>query len=222
MIYRFLACCVLCMLGLFPLTAQEHNEDKILVSGMVTDVEGKPMKDVMVFVDSVKTKIKTNRKGLYKIKLSPKARVVTVYSPTLGVLSMDYKGQTKIGFVYTRENSPVSEEDLAALGFSLYPEPRGKTDWYADFSSILEILDKRFYNVRVTNGKIIIGKGPSRFHGESDPLVLVNDQIVNVSALSSIATSDVKLIRVIHRGSEAANYGGLRAANGVVLVTLKE
>lgn len=203
-----------------PTMAQENN-NKIQVMGTVTDVSGKPLKGVMVFVDSIKTKSKTNKKGIYRIKLSPDTKILTVYSPDLGVLSMNYTGQTNIGFTYTRESGPLSKENLTEIGFMVYQEPVGDTSWYTDYSSILELLDRRFYNVRVTNGKIKIGKGPSQFSGDSDPLVLVNNQSMNVSVLSTISTSDVKLIRVINRGSEAAFYGGLKAANGVILVTLK-
>ena len=83
-------------------------------------------------------------------------------------------------------------------------------------------MDKRFYNVRVTNGEIIIGKGANQFNGDTTPLILVDNQQRGIDALVSIATSDVKLIRVISRGSEAAQYGGLKAANGVILITLKQ
>jgi hypothetical protein len=44
---------------------------------------------------------------------------------------------------------------------------------------------------------------------------------VHVGELGTIPTSEVKLIRVIDKGSEAAQYGGLKAANGVILITLK-
>ena len=218
--YRVFLVITFVLISLTPATAQE-NDNKIQVMGTITDVSGKPLKGVMVFVDSIKTKSKTNRKGIYRIKLSPDTKILTVYSPDLGVLSKNYTGQTNIGFMYTRESGPLSKENLAEIGFTVYQKPVGDTSWYTDYSSILELLNLRFYNVRVTNGEIKIGKGPNQFSGDSDPLVLVNNQRMNINVLSTISTSDVKLIQVINRGSEAALYGGLKAANGVILITLK-
>ena len=120
-----------------------------------------------------------------------------------------------------QQTGPFTEEQLGELGFTLEPASKNNIDWYSDFATILDILDKRFYNVKVTNGVIKIGKGANQFSGDSTPLILVDNQQVNVSSLSTIPTTDVKLIRVIDKGSEAAQYGGLKAANGVILITLK-
>ena len=213
---------ILLLLGTLPMIAQEEAGQTIEVTGTVTDVNNAPIKNAMVFVDSVKTKAKTNKKGIYKVKLDPNAKVLTVYSPKMGVLSMEYTGQKKVSFMFTHENKPISKKALSDLGFSLYSKPKEDTSWYKDYSSILEILDKRFYNVRVTNGVVKIGKGPNHFHGESEPMVLVNDQPMDISVLGTIATTDVQRIEVIDDGSEAATYGGLRAANGVIIITLKQ
>ena len=173
-------------------------------------------------MDSVKTKVKTNKKGAYKIRIHPDTKLLTVYSEKFGVLSMEYTGQKKVSFLYKQDSKPLKEEELSKIGFKLYSEPKGDTSWYADFSSILDILDKRFYFAKVTNGKIKIGKGANQFSGDTDPLLLVDNQRMPISVLATIATSDVQLIRVIHNGSEAAQYGSLQAANGVILITLKK
>jgi len=220
MIYRFfLSICLL--IAFSNTTIAQENKSKIRVSGMVTDVNGNPLKGVMIFVDKVKTKVKSNKKGIYRIKMNPNSKLLTVYSPNLGILSVVYKGQSKVDFTYPEENEPVSEEMLGKLGFTLEPAPK-IDNHYSDFSSILEILDKRFYNVKVTNGEIVIGKGINNFSGDRTPLILVDNRQVNVEDLSNIATTDVKSIRVISKGSEAAGYGGLKAANGVILITLKK
>ena len=211
----------ICLLIAFSNTViAQENKGKIRVSGMVTDANGNPIKGVIVFVDKVKTREKTNKKGIYKIKMGPDSKLLSVYTPNLGVLSFKYKGQSKVDFVYTPECEPVSEEMLGKLGFTLEPAPK-LDNHYSDFSSILEILDKRFYNVRVRNGEITIGKGINNFNGDRTPLILVDNREVSVQALNGIATSDVKSIRVVTEGSETAQYSGLKAANGVILITLK-
>ncbi|RLD29717.1 MAG: hypothetical protein DRI75_02260 [Bacteroidetes bacterium] len=220
MIYRFFFGISLLIAFSNTVIAQE-SRSKIRVSGIVTDVNGNPLKRVMIFIDKIKTRVKTNKKGIYTIKMNQDSKLLTVYSPNLGILSVEYKGQSKVDFMYTQESIPINEEKLLQLGFTLDPAPKNDNN-YSDFSSILEILDKRFYNVRVTNGVIKIGKGANQFGGDSTPLIFVDNQRVNVGELGTIATSDVKSIRVISKGSEAAEYGGLQAANGVILITLKQ
>ncbi len=220
MIYQFFLGISLLIAFSNTVIAQE-SKSKIRVSGIVTDVNGNPQKGVMIFIDKIKTRVKTNKKGIYTIKMNHDSKLLTVYSQNLGILSVEYKGQSKVDFMYTQESVLINEEMLLKLGFTLDPTPK-RVNNYSDFSSILEILDRKFYNVRVTDGVIKIGKGTNQFSGDSTPLILVDNQRVNVGELGTIATSDVKSIRVISKGSEAAEYGGLKAANGVILITLKQ
>ena len=116
----------------------------------------------------------------------------------------------------------MSEDQLVELGFTLRRKSDGNKVKYEDFSSVLEILDKTFYNVRVINGTIKIGRGANQFNGNTEPLILVDNQRVGVEVLGTIATTDIESIRVISNGSESAQYGSLKAANGVILITLKK
>ena len=202
--------------------SQENRLEKKEVTGKVTDVNNLPLKGVFIFADSIKTRVKTNRTGFYKIKLHSTTKILTAYLPRLGILNMEYTGQSKVDFLFTQQAKPITEGKLIELGYILYPEPLVDTSWYKDYASVLELLDKRFYNVIVKNGKIKIGKGPNQFSGDNDPLILLNNQPIDVASLETIGTSDIKSIRVINRGSETAAYGGLKAANGVILITLKQ
>ena len=206
-----------------PLSAQESKIKEVQVTGMVMDMNGLPLKGALIFVDSIKTKSKTNKKGIYRLKLNPNAKLLTAYFKDFGLLSMEYTGQKKISFLYKSDDiAPLEEEDLGKMGFNLDPNSNNDTSWYVDFPTILDILDKRFFFAKVTDGKVKIGKGTNSFTGDADPLVFLDGQRVPIGVLSTIPTSDVKLIRVIHNGSEASQYGGLQAANGVILITLKK
>lgn len=207
--------------GVSLVALSQETEKPLKIIGMVTDVDNSPLKGALVFVDYKQLNTKTNKRGVFKIKLDQEHHVLSVYLPSKGILSKEVKGQLKIDFKFTTENKPISKDELIKLGFQLYKDPQKNTDWYADFSSILEILDKRFYNVRVIDGEIIIGKGANRFNGDKTPLILVDGRPTDVYALTTIPTTDVKLIRVISRGSEASQYGGLKSSNGVILITLK-
>ncbi|MFK7814348.1 MAG: hypothetical protein AB8B59_17755 [Maribacter sp.] len=200
----------------------DTKKEKIEVVGMVMDMNGLPLKGAQVFVDSIKTKAKTNKKGLYKIKVDADTKLLTVYSEKLGVLSMEYTGQKKVSFLYKEDSNPLDEEGLSKMGFKLYAEKKASNEGYEDFATILDILDKRFFFAKVTNGKVRVGKGSNQGYGDSEPLVFVDDQRMPIGVLTTIPTINVESIRVIHNGSEAAQYGGLKAGNGVILIELKD
>lgn len=220
---RVLASLVLALFCSITLIAQQDKIKDVQITGMVMDMNGMPLKGALVFVDSIKTKAKTNKKGVYKLKLSPEAKLLTVYSKDYGLLSMDYTGQKKVSFLYKQDDiAPLDEDELRNMGFKLSKGSGADTSWYAEFGSILDILDKRFFFAKVTNGKVKVGKGANTFGGETDPLVFVDDQRAPIGVLATIPTADVQLIKVIHNGSEAAQYGGIQAGNGVILITLKK
>jgi hypothetical protein len=219
---RVLFTIVLTLFFSISIIAQKDEVKDITVTGMVMDMNGLPLKGALIFVDSINTKKKTNKKGMYEIKLKSDAKLLTVYSKNHGLLSMEYTGQDKVSFLYKEDESkPVKKGELGNLGFQLNPDT-DKNKGYAEFATILDILDKRFFFAKVTNGQLKIGKGTNQFSGNSDPLVLVDGQRQPIGVLTTIPTIDVKEIKVIHNGSETAEYGGLQAANGVVLITLKK
>ncbi len=134
MIYRIFLGISLLIAFSNTVIAQE-SQSKIKVSGMVTDVNGNPLNGVMIFIDRIKTRVKTNKKGIYTIKMKRASKLLTVYSPNLGILTVEYKGQSKVDFIYTQESIPINEEKLLQLGFTLDPAPK-KDNNYSDFSNI--------------------------------------------------------------------------------------
>ena len=146
---------------------------------------------------------------------------MTIYTPKYGYINWLYNGEKKIDLVFPQDSEPMEKADFMALGFSV-PEvaKEHQTNFYANYGSILEILNHRFSEVRVNGNQIIIGRRGANAVFIQDPLILVNDIPTTVSSLETIPTADVKSIRVISKGSEAAVYGQ-RGMNGVIIVELK-
>jgi len=212
----------------FALTAinSQSKKDFIKISGVVTDLENNPIKDAIIFIDSVKTKVKTNKKGLYKIKISPRTSEVAIFVDQLGLLTKKYTGEKIISFVFrTDKNADFQEDMIIAMGYKLETKKTfdnhkiGRN--YSDYGSVYEVLDKLFPFVKVRNGNIKIGNGPSTFSGDDTPLIFIDDQRTTIQAMAVLSTNDIKEIKVIRRGSEAAVYGALAASNGVILIDLK-
>jgi len=196
----------------------QDSDENIKVKGLVTDANNNPIKGAYVYLDSVKTKKKTNKKGLFDMDFPADTKWVTVHSPEHGALSKKYSKQDEILFRFSQEVTPLSQADMAALGFEVKIRSRNNSINYSDYSTVYEILNAKFPNVIVKGTRIQVGRGPNNFSGNKDPLILVNGQ--PMSNVSSIPTTEIKFIRVISNGTETAQYG-LRGSNGVILIELK-
>lgn len=200
--------------------AQEKKPKKIHISGVVTNVNKVPLKGVMIFVDSLNISETTNKKGQYKFKLKSKPKNITVYTPQYGVVVAEYSGEKTLDFIFPVDSKAISIDSLVSKGYMLKSKEID-TSWYAQYSTIIEILKHRFQSVHVIDGVVYI-RGVNSFNGDKDPLILVDGVRRDFSALHTIPTAEVKLIRVVKNGSDAATYGSFKANNGVILITMKK
>ena len=191
------------------------------LKGKITNYKNEEIKGVEIYVDMKRIGASTNGRGKYSFKYPKKFQLLTVYSPKYGFINWKYKGEKKIDFVFPEGSIPMERGDFLALGYTANVATEAyEKDFYANYSSILEILDRRFPEVQVKGGRInIVRRGINAVLNEP-PLILVNSVPMNTTTLETIPTQEVKSIRVITKGSEAAAYGH-RGMNGVILVKLK-
>ncbi len=209
-----------CFLFAQYMESQSDKGISMVINGTVVGTDDEPIKGAVVFVDSTKTNTKTNKDGLFKIKLSPDTKILTVFSEKYGMVSKEYNGNEPISFKFSENAGPLSEKELAEMGFKLNTAQKRNATNYADYATIYDILKAKFPQVRVTSDqRIIISKGINTYSGNTDPLVLVDGQ--PRSNIGTIPTSEIKSIRVVQKGDEASEYG-LRGVNGVLLVALKD
>jgi TonB-dependent SusC/RagA subfamily outer membrane receptor len=89
------------------------------------------------------------------------------------------------------------------------------TDDMRTYSSVLDMIQGRIPGVQV-NGNSVLIRGPSTFIGSNEPLYLIDNIPVDVSAVQSMNPMDVERIEVL-KGPSAAIYGA-RGANGVIAI----
>jgi len=81
---------------------------------VVLDANNKPVQNVLIFVDKVKTNSVTDSKGAYRIKVSPTAKKILAFSNFNGVKEMEINGQTVVNFTLNGVSNdsiqPVSKE----------------------------------------------------------------------------------------------------------------
>ncbi|SFZ89435.1 CarboxypepD_reg-like domain-containing protein [Flaviramulus basaltis] len=216
------------LLFLLSINAQEKNKDIEVITGTVIDSNNEPIKGVYVFIDSLKTKETTNKKGFYKIKPKSDTNFITVYSSKHGILTVDYSGEKEVNFIFSKNSKSLSEKELAKLGFK-DPTIRKRSgiinfeglQGINAFNTIYQMIEGRVSGVNVTGQSISIRGANTLERGRgisTEPLLLVNE--TTVTSISHIAPSDVKSIEVI-KGPETAFYGS-RGVYGVVKITLKD
>ena len=196
-------------------------QGKIKVSGTVMDVQENHISSAHIYVDMKRAKAISNKKGKYKLKLDRGTKLVTIFHPDYGYVNQEYKGNRRMDFIFKKVDDPISLTEFEALGYDSTIKETRDQNLYSSYTSVFEILDKTFNQVRVVNGKILVGRGgPHSVTTVDDPHILVEGMQMSPESLNAIPTQDIKHIRVIHRGSELAEYG-LQGKNGVIIVRLK-
>jgi len=197
------------------------NAQRTSLKGNITNYKDNGVKGVEIYIDMKQISASTNKRGKYNFKHPNSFQLITVYAPQYGFINWKYNGEKKIDFVFPKNSKPMKKEDFIALGYSkLVPAKEHEKNLYANYSSILEILDHRFSEVQVKGRQIIISRRGINAVLVNNPLILVNEIPMDINTLETIPTVEVKSIRVLTKGSEAAVYGH-RGMNGVILVQLK-
>lgn len=202
-----------------------------MINGIVTDSARNPVAGAVILIDNKSTDIKTDSRGLYKVKARSGARSVGVFTFTNGSAEELIGGRTNINFTLRGKSSAqnkkpdASESDSINIGYGSIARkdlttPVNKLDNDGNknvtYSNIYDMIKGRFPGVQVS-GKSIQIQGVTSFNLSTEPLFVVDNVIV--SSIDDINPNDVKSIEIL-KGSSASIYGS-RGATGVVLIYLK-
>jgi TonB-dependent SusC/RagA subfamily outer membrane receptor len=225
------------LLVIFSLIISENiegqkNNKKNIVSGFVTDVNNQPVADAMILMDRQQTSVATNKKGFYKVRITPETRMIGVYSSGKGSAEAPVEGGPVIDIVLYGTFAiqgfiPETQEgeELVNIGYGkvqkkdLATSPGhidGTDIKYSSYTNIYDMIRGEVPGVQVMGNQIII-RGVNSINSGTDPLFVVDGMAV--PSINHISPRDVKSITVL-KGSDAAIYG-TRAAGGVILIDLK-
>lgn len=201
------------------------------VTGHVITESGDNVQGASLFVDGKYMNKKTNRKGIYKIKIKDNARTIAVYSDSQGSDEALYIGQDTVNFVLsgsfnanvyiTDEEGEyvdvgygkVNRDDLTTTVGSVSKEKINQP-FYSD---IYTMIQGEVPGVTVTGDRIVI-RGIHTLNANTEPLFVVDG--VRVSSISHINPRDVESIDIL-KGASATIYG-INGANGVILISTKK
>ena len=201
---------------IFGQDASKKPDKLITITGKVKNRDNKPVSDAFFSVDNIKTTIVSKSNGSYKIKVSPSALNLEVFSEEFGSSSAAINGQTSINFVLngTEVKSDSTKFGVGVKSSKVSPKPKArKMNTYND---IYQMIRCEVPGVTVSGRNITLQQGHS-FLGSSAPLFVVNGVIVQT--IDNINPVEVKSIGLL-KGTAAAIYG-LNGSNGVISITLK-
>jgi TonB-dependent SusC/RagA subfamily outer membrane receptor len=225
------------LLLFFSLIISENIEgqkanNKNIVSGYVTDVNNQPVARALILLDRQQTSVVTNKKGFYKIRITPDTRMIGAYSDQKGSAEAPVEGGQEVNIIlygpYAIQGfipAIPEEEEMVNIGYGKVKKkdltsPTGQIDGrehkYDSYTNIYDMIRGEVPGVQVVGTQILI-RGMSSINSSNDPLLVVDGMAV--SSIDNISPREVKSISVL-KGSDASIYG-TRAAGGVILIDLK-
>jgi TonB-dependent SusC/RagA subfamily outer membrane receptor len=220
------------VLVLFSFIASgQKAEKKITIRGEVKDSLKAPVKDGIIFIDNVKTGSVTNNKGRFKIKISPSAAKILVFSPIKGISESMIEGKTTINLTLSGSGKLPSEilnkyrnDELIDVGYGTMKKQaviagsasRASNPKFSSYTNIFEMIRGEVPGVQV-RGQSVFLQGNVSFGGSSEALFVVDG--IAVSQINDVSPSDVKSIQTL-KGPATAVYG-MQGANGVIMIKTK-
>lgn len=228
--WKTLVIIALSLLLIESLPAQ-NKKKKISVSGYVTDVNENPLRGIAILKDGMSSKVFTNKKGFYKIKIEPETKTLMAFDPNHGGIEIEFDGRSKINFVLladTNNRQYVSPEKVKFYDYG-YGVVSKKSSVYDmalidekdldnnSYKDIYDMIRGKVPGVSVIGSTIKI-RGTRSVNGSTDPMFIVDGQhALSIDYISPIVVESITVLK----GNEAAIYGS-RGANGVIVITLKK
>lgn len=210
---------------------------QILIKGKVSDKSsGQPLKGASVKLLSAKTTLSTDQNGNFSIRLNSKndSLLVAFIGYQSQRLSVQQSTTTSLDIQLTPETATLDEvsistgyyripKERATGSFSTVNEQQLGQSLSPDLLSRLKgVGNSLSFDERLSDGgspKLSI-RGLSTIYAETQPLIVLNNFPFN-GDLSSINPNDVENVTIL-KDAAAASIWGVRAANGVIVITTKK
>ena len=221
----------LCLLGaaiflVFSVWAQQT------ITGTVDDQEGEALPGVTVVVKGTTQGTVTNANGGYSIGV-PSGETTLVFS-FVGMKTIEEPVDGRTTINVTMESQAIGVDEVVVVGYGTQKKANltgavSSVDFSdletrpaANTSTLLQgqmsgVQVSTFRNQPGEDNPQIRVRGVGTLNSGSNPLVIVDGV---ESSLSDIPASDIESVSVLKDAASAAIYG-VRAANGVILVTTK-
>lgn len=219
---------VILLVLLLSCTGQFVHAQSVAVSGKVTDEKGEPLIGVSVRLKGTRTATSTNPKGEYSLSLPNGSGTLTFTYIGFNTKEVPVNNRTSINVTLASSESAL--EEVVVVGYGTQKK-ESVTGAISSVSS--KDLDRVHGGSTVSSG--LAGKLPGvsfrmadgrpgasaniQIRNLGNPLYVIDGIQQDAGQFNNISPTDIESISVL-KDASAAIYG-VRAANGVVVVTTK-
>ncbi len=211
---------VVLLLCSYSLLGQKTESKITWVNGTVLDANRAPVKKAVIYLDSVETKIKTDKKGEFKIGLKPGNELISAYSWKHGIHTVVYDKNKDVLIVFPEIGDVVPQDKLVEMGFKTRKKTRKKKEPkdYSKYLDMYQLIGAEVPGAQVSGTTIRLrGNAINSVNSGQEPLLIVDGTVVG--SLEYILPREVASVRVIR--DENASIYGARGANGVIVIKMK-
>lgn len=201
--------------------AQTAESKSVRVSGTVLDPGHNPVKKAIIYLDSVNTRVRTDKKGHFEIDLNNDNKVIMAFSPIYGIQSVDLGGSEEIQIVFPEDGPVITEDKLSELGYDTKGKVRSKREPkdYSKYLDMYQLIATEVPGAQVNGTKIRLrGNALNSVNSGQEPLLIVDGTVVG--SIDYILPRNVASVEVIR--DENASLYGARGANGVIVIKMKK
>jgi len=219
------------------------------IRGTVTDAKGSALPGVSVVVTGTTTGTVTDPNGKYSLNVGPNAKTLTFSFVGMKTQKITIGSSNVINVVMQTQAYAVNEVVVTALGVSRKARALGYsvsnvTSAQINKDAVTDVVNSlagKVAGVQITNSSGAAGaapfveiRGSSSILGNNQPLYVVDGVpiesgggagsvagVANSSRTIDINPDDIASISILKGGAATALYG-MRAGNGVILITTKK
>jgi len=196
------------------------------ITGKVVDEQGSPLAGVSIVVENTSIGVETDLDGNYKIKVPSDSKTLVFSFMGFKTSKVKISNKSVIDVVLKEETNLLNE--VIVTGYQTISKERA-TGSFAKVNevqlemrpvqNVIDKLDGVAAGVNYTNGKIEI-RGKSSINANKEPLYVVDGFPVS-GDLRTINPEDIESITIL-KDASAASIWGVRASNGVIVITTKK
>lgn len=211
------------------------TQQNITVKGIVVDLNGEPLIGVNVLEKGTANGAITDFDGRFSLNLSSRNAVLVVSYIGYKTQEVNTNGKTDINISLAEDTETLEEVVVVGYGTQKKVNLTGsvasvsaKDIQDVPTSNTAALLQGRMPGLMISQNGGQAGKedmevrvrGIGTF-GNNNPMVVIDGVEGTLSQMSDIPSADIENISVLKDAASAAIYG-VRAANGVILVTTKK
>ncbi len=204
-----------------------------VVKGTVTDPDGEPLIGARVEIKGTKVTVITDVNGEFRLDADPKQSITVSY---IGYSPATYPVGDRTSFDVVLQPSSTMLDETVVVGYATQKKINLT-------GAVASVSSKDIENIPVANtatllqgrvpGLVMTGSGAQAgddnpeirirgigTFGNNNPMLLIDGVECALSQLSELPAADIESVSVLKDAASAAIYG-VRAANGVILVTTK-